>query len=117
MANEQQQQPQKPTASQRIDSLENGLGALFQTADNLARDMMIVKDAIKLLGNKLDAVVKLSNREVSPKSRPPKWVKQFFSKKASRSLKSWNHTRFNNRKPLPLLRLLLHRMLLNPLLP
>ena len=65
MANEQQQQPQKPTASQRIDSLENGLGALFQTADNLARDMMIVKDAIKLLGNKLDAVVKLSNREVS----------------------------------------------------
>lgn len=52
-------QPQR-TASQRIDDLERGLMALYQTADNMARDLMTIKEAIKLLGNKLDSVVKAS---------------------------------------------------------
>lgn len=56
------QQSDKRTAAQRIDDMERGLMALYQTADNMARDLMTVKEAIKLLGNKLDAVVKASNR-------------------------------------------------------
>jgi hypothetical protein len=42
--------------------MERGLMALYQTADNMARDMMTIKEAIKLLGNKLDSVVKASAR-------------------------------------------------------
>lgn len=60
MSNNQQPQD-KRTASQRIDDIERGLGALYQTADNMARDMQTIKEAIKLLGNKLDSVVKASN--------------------------------------------------------
>lgn len=56
------QQADKRTAAQRIDDMERGLMALYQTADNMARDLMTIKEAIKLLGNKLDAVVKASNR-------------------------------------------------------
>jgi hypothetical protein len=56
------QQQDKRTASQRIDDMERGLMALYQTADNMARDMMTIKEAIKLLGNKLDSVVKASAR-------------------------------------------------------
>lgn len=55
-------QADKRTASQRIDDMERGLMALYQTADNMARDMMTIKEAIKLLGNKLDSVVKASAR-------------------------------------------------------
>lgn len=60
MSNQQQQD--KRTASQRIDDMERGLMALYQTADNMARDLMTIKEAIKLLGNKLDSVVKASAR-------------------------------------------------------
>lgn len=58
MAN--QEQPKQRTASQRIDDMERGLMALYQTADNMARDVMTIKEAIKLLGNKLASVVKAS---------------------------------------------------------
>lgn len=61
MSNNQQPQQDKRTASQKIDDLERGLMALYHTADNMARDMQTIKDAIKLLGNKLDSVVKASN--------------------------------------------------------
>lgn len=54
-----QGQQEKRTASQRIDDMERGLMALYQTADNMARDLMTIKEAIKLLGNKQDAVVKI----------------------------------------------------------
>lgn len=47
------------TASQRIDDLEQALMTLFQTANNMASDLTLAKDAIKLLGNKLDSVVSL----------------------------------------------------------
>ena len=56
------QQADKRTASQRIDDMERGLMALYQTADNMARDLMTIKEAIKLLGNKLDSVVKATQR-------------------------------------------------------
>jgi hypothetical protein len=56
------QQADKRTASQRLDDMERGLMALYQTADNMARDLMTIKEAIKLLGNKLDSVVKASQR-------------------------------------------------------
>lgn len=52
----------KRNATQRIEDLEHALMSLYQTADNMARDLTMVKDAIKLLGNKLDAVVKASER-------------------------------------------------------
>ena len=56
MANNQQD---KRTASQRIDDLERGLMGIYQTADNMARDLMLAKDAIKLLGNKVQSIVQL----------------------------------------------------------
>lgn len=60
MSNNQQKDTR--TASQRLDDMERGLMALYQTADNMARDMQIIKEAIKLLGNKLDSVVKASSQ-------------------------------------------------------
>lgn len=56
---------QKPadnrSASQKISDLENALMSLYQTADNMARDVMTLKEAIKLLGNKVDSIVKASS--------------------------------------------------------
>jgi hypothetical protein len=54
----EQQQPPKRTAVQRIDDLERGLMGMYQAGDNLARDIMTIKEAIKLLGGKVDAIVK-----------------------------------------------------------
>lgn len=52
----------KRSASERIQDLERAMMSLYQTADNMARDLMTVKDAIKLLGNKVDAIVKAAER-------------------------------------------------------
>lgn len=52
----------KRNASQRIEDLERAMMSLYQTADNMARDLMTIKDAIKILGNKVDAIVKASSR-------------------------------------------------------
>lgn len=48
------------SASQKISDLENALMALYQTADNMARDVMTIKEAIKLLGNKVNSIVQAS---------------------------------------------------------
>jgi hypothetical protein len=48
----------KRNASQRIEDLERALMSLFQTCDNMARDLTLVKDAVKILGNKVDAIAK-----------------------------------------------------------
>lgn len=56
-----EQKQDKRNASQKIEDLERALMNLYQTADNMARDMMTIKEAIKLLGNKLDAVVKATS--------------------------------------------------------
>jgi hypothetical protein len=57
-----EQETQKPadtrSASQKIQDLENAMIALYQTADNIARDLNTVKDALKLLGNKIDSIAK-----------------------------------------------------------
>lgn len=58
MANEQKQR----TAAQRIEDLEQGMMAMYQTLDQMARDLMTIKEAIKLLGNKMDSIVKASQR-------------------------------------------------------
>lgn len=50
------------TAAQRIEDLERGLMAGFQTMDNMTRDIMVIKDAVKLLGNKVDSIVKATER-------------------------------------------------------
>lgn len=57
-------QPEKKqlTASQRIDNLENAVMGMYQTVDNMARDLLTLKSAVQLLDNKLSAVVKASNQ-------------------------------------------------------
>lgn len=50
------------TASQKISDLENALMSLYQAVDTIGRDLNTAKDAIKLLGNKLDSVVKASSQ-------------------------------------------------------
>lgn len=49
------------SASQKITDLENALMSLYQTADNMARDLGTIKEAIKLLGNKMDSIVKAAS--------------------------------------------------------
>lgn len=51
----------KRNATQRIEDLERALVSLYQTCDNMARDLTLIKDAIKLLGNKVDAIRQASN--------------------------------------------------------
>lgn len=58
---EKNEKKDKRNATQRIGDLEQALMGLFQTADNMARDLTTVRDAIKLLGNKLDSVAKAAN--------------------------------------------------------
>jgi hypothetical protein len=50
----------KRTASQRIEDLEKAVMSGFQVSNNMARDIMIIKDALKLLGNKVDSIMKAS---------------------------------------------------------
>jgi exo-beta-1,3-glucanase (GH17 family) len=59
----------KASASARIEALEQssqrleqGLMALYQTADNMARDLITMKEALKLLGNKMDSVVQVISK-------------------------------------------------------
>lgn len=53
MSNNQKQR----SATERLNDLEQATMNLYQTVDNMARDLMTVKDAIKLLGNKVDSIV------------------------------------------------------------
>jgi hypothetical protein len=53
-----EQQTDTRTASQRLEDVERGSMAAFQTMDNMVRDIMTIKEAIKLLGNKVDSIVK-----------------------------------------------------------
>lgn len=61
METQQQQPVDKRTATQKISDLEGAFLSLMQTADSMARDLQIAKEAIKLLGNKVDAIVKASS--------------------------------------------------------
>jgi hypothetical protein len=53
---------QKKSATQRLSELETAFMSLYGAADNMARDLMVIKEAIKLLGNKVDAMVKCLNK-------------------------------------------------------
>lgn len=55
MSNNQKQR----SATDRLNDVEQATMSIFQALDNMTRDLMLVKDAIKLLGNKLDSVVKV----------------------------------------------------------
>jgi hypothetical protein len=59
MANEKKPSENR-TATQRIADLENAIMSLFHVNDNLTRDVMVLKDAIKLLDNKVNSIVKAS---------------------------------------------------------
>lgn len=61
MSNENAKPQDNRSASQKITDLENAVMSLFQTVDNMARDIGTVKQAIKLLGNKVDSIVKASS--------------------------------------------------------
>lgn len=49
------------SASQKITDLENAVMSIYQTVDNLARDFTNFREAIKLLNNKVDSIVKASS--------------------------------------------------------
>lgn len=54
------------SASQKITDLENAFTGLYQTVSNMARDFGTVREAIKLLGTKLDATVRLQGEGQLP---------------------------------------------------
>lgn len=60
MSNENQRPADTRSASQKINDLENALMSLYQTADNMARDLMGIKEVLKLINNKLESVIKAS---------------------------------------------------------
>lgn len=51
----------KLNASQRLETLEVNVQELLMYMNNMARDLNILREAIKLLGNKTDAIQKASN--------------------------------------------------------
>jgi hypothetical protein len=54
----------KRTASQKIEDLERAVMSGFQVSNNMARDLMMIKDALKLLGNKVDSIMKASREKL-----------------------------------------------------
>jgi hypothetical protein len=54
----------KKTATERLEILENTVNNIIQAVQplaNMAQDLMALREAVKLLNNKLDAVVKCTN--------------------------------------------------------
>lgn len=52
----------KRTASQRIDDLERGIMSMYQAFDAVTRDLGTAQQAIRVLGNKVEAMAQLSLR-------------------------------------------------------
>lgn len=63
MSDQNQKPSDNRTATQRITDLENLIMSLCSVSDNLARDVMTLKEAIKLLDNKVNSIVKAHNAE------------------------------------------------------
>lgn len=57
MSNNQKQR----SATERLNDVEEAAMSIFQALDNMSRDLMLIKDAIKLLGNKVDSIVKAAS--------------------------------------------------------
>jgi hypothetical protein len=64
MSEEQTAPADTRSASEKIKDLENATMATYQTLDNMSRDILTIKEAIKLLGNKVDSIVKASERSL-----------------------------------------------------
>ena len=50
------------TAVQRIEDLETSLVGLYSVNNNMVRDLMLLKDALSLMGKKVDAIVQAINQ-------------------------------------------------------
>lgn len=59
-----EQQHTQKTAVQRIEDAEQNLMYLYDALNNVSRDLLTLREAVKLIGNKLDAVVKSYNTGV-----------------------------------------------------
>lgn len=57
MTTKNEQETSKKTASQRIDGLEAAVGQLYGVSDLMVKDLMTLKNAMKLLNNKVSAIV------------------------------------------------------------
>lgn len=60
MSDQNKKQGDNRSASQRLSDLENAVMSLFNVNDNLASDVMTLKNALKLLDNKVNSIVKAS---------------------------------------------------------
>lgn len=60
MSNENNKQADTRTAAQRLADLELAAAQLFNATDHITRDLGMLKNAMKLLNNKVDAIVKAS---------------------------------------------------------
>jgi hypothetical protein len=58
LAQVQQPKQQPKTAGQRLDELERAMTSVFQALDHMGRESQTIKEAIRLLGNKVDALAK-----------------------------------------------------------
>lgn len=56
----------KRTASEKIQDLERAVMSGFQVTNNITRDIMVLKDALKLLGTKLEATAMCINADEKP---------------------------------------------------
>lgn len=57
MTTKNEQETNKKSASQRIDELEAAVGQLYGVSDLMVKDLMTLKNAMKLLNNKVSAIV------------------------------------------------------------
>ena len=59
---DQKEQPKKQrNASERLADLENASLQLFHLNNTIAKDILVIKEALKLLDNKVNAITKASN--------------------------------------------------------
>jgi hypothetical protein len=60
MSNENNQVKKDKSAAERLSDLEQAAGYLHNTNDHITKDLVVLKNALKLLNNKVDAIVKAS---------------------------------------------------------
>lgn len=67
MSNENNKPAEKPSAAQRLSDLELAAAQLYHATDLMGRDLGLLKNAFKLLNNKVDAIVKatVSGEEIT----------------------------------------------------
>lgn len=62
----EEQVPVKRTAAQRLDDLENAFISTFRTVEQIGQEIQVIKEAIRLLGNKSEAIARLVVKGSSP---------------------------------------------------